>query len=336
MITDRYYYSRLTEKEKRIYVRLYQGVVALEKNILIPEHVEHESVRKIYQAITDDNLYLYYFNQSVLNTAISDQAIILKPQYFCTAEQIATYNGRLNQIINRLIADLDLLDLDERVRERRIHDYFCENVVYDEAGTRQETAFGRLVAAHSIIGVFARKRGVCEGIAKAVKLLFNAVDMGCIVVTGTSKNSNEHAWNVVKVDGNAYHLDVTWDVANSKPDRICYDYYNLPEEAISLDHSEFSGIPSCTAWAENYFYENGWLFAQWRQLSRYLDQAVKRGDRDLYFRLKKTKKGSMRVLIREVQDYVLKILTEETDVRWEVKSTFNEEQKIGRISIHEK
>ena len=81
MITDRYYYSRLTEKEKRIYVRLYQGVVALEKNILIPEHVEHESVRKIYQAI-------YYFNQSVLNTAISDQAIILKPQYFCTAEQI--------------------------------------------------------------------------------------------------------------------------------------------------------------------------------------------------------------------------------------------------------
>ena len=32
----------------------------------------------------------------------------------------------------------------------------------------------------------------------------------------------------------------------------------------------------------------------------------------------------------------LKILTEETDVRWEVKSTFNEEQKIGRISIHEK
>ena len=88
MITDRYYYSRLTEKEKRIYVRLYQGVVALEKNILIPEHVEHESVRKIYQAITDDNPYLYYFNQSVLNTAISDQAIILKPQYFCTAEQI--------------------------------------------------------------------------------------------------------------------------------------------------------------------------------------------------------------------------------------------------------
>ena len=71
MITDRYYYSRLTEKEKRIYVRLYQGVVALEKNILIPEHVEHESVRKIYQAITDDNPYLYYFNQSVLNTAIS-------------------------------------------------------------------------------------------------------------------------------------------------------------------------------------------------------------------------------------------------------------------------
>ncbi len=79
---------------------------------------------------------------------------------------------------------LDLLRVDEALREKRIHDYFCENIVYDEQGTKQETAFGRLVAAHSIIGVFARKRGVCEGIAKATKLLFNAVDMGCIVVPG--------------------------------------------------------------------------------------------------------------------------------------------------------
>lgn len=52
---------------------------------------------------------------------------------------------------------------------------------YDEQGTKQETAFGRLVAAHSIIGVFARKRGVCEGIAKATKLLFNAVDMDALL-----------------------------------------------------------------------------------------------------------------------------------------------------------
>ena len=137
MITDRYYYSRLTEKEKYVYTRLYKGVVALEKNIFIPIHVEQESIQRIYQAITDDNPYLYYFNQSVLNTAVSDQAMILMPQYFCTAEQIATYNGRLNQIINQMIADLDLLRMDETLREKRIHDYFCKNIVYDEQGTKQ-------------------------------------------------------------------------------------------------------------------------------------------------------------------------------------------------------
>lgn len=332
MITDRYYYSRLTEKEKYVYTRLYKGVVALEKNIFIPIHVEQESIQRIYQAITDDNPYLYYFNQSVLNTAVSDQAMILMPQYFCTAEQIATYNGRLNQIINQMIADLDLLRVDEDLREKRIHDYFCENIVYDEQGTKQETAFGRLVAAHSIIGVFARKRGVCEGIAKATKLLFNAVDMGCIVVPGKSKD-DEHAWNIVKVNGDAYHLDMTWDVANSRPGHICYDYYNLPEKEISLDHSEFGGVPVCTSWKENYFYKNGLLFENQKKLERYLDRAVDNGNRDIYFRLRKTFAGSTQIAALEAQKYVQKRISEKSDVRWTVSCVFNEEQKTGRIGI---
>lgn len=333
MITDRYYYSRLTEKEKRIYTRLYKGVTLLEKRILIPEPVEREAVRRIYQAITDDNPYLYYFNQSVLNTAVSDQAIIFMPQYFCTAEQIAIYNGRLNQIINQIIADLDLLNVDEPTKEKRIHDYFCKNIVYDMQGTRQDSAFGRLVAAHSIIGVFARKRGVCEGISKAVKLLFNAVDMGCIVVTGKSKGNSEHAWNVIKVDGHAYHLDMTWDVANSRPDRICYDYYNLPENAILLDHSEFTGIPYCTEWYENYFYKNGWLFSSQRELEKYINQSIDQGKHDLYFRLKKLKFGSMRSAVQSAQKFVLEKLEKESDIQWTVNSTLNEEQRIGRINM---
>lgn len=83
------------------------------------------------------------------------------------------------------------------------------------------------------------------------------IEMGCIVVPGKSRD-DEHAWNIVKVNGNAYHLDMTWDVANSRPGHICYDYYNLPEREITLDHSEFGGVPACILDAENIccFYTN--------------------------------------------------------------------------------
>ena len=59
----------------------------------------------------------------------------------------------------------------------------------------------------------------------------------------------EHGWNIVKVNGKPYHIDFTWDVANLKNGIINYDYYNLPEEAILLDHSGFTGVPKCTSFA---------------------------------------------------------------------------------------
>ena len=36
MIADRYYFNRLTPKEKEIYTKLYKGVTALDKEIYFP------------------------------------------------------------------------------------------------------------------------------------------------------------------------------------------------------------------------------------------------------------------------------------------------------------
>lgn len=42
----------------------------------------------------------------------------------------------------------------------------------------------RVVLSHNIVGVFAKQKAKCEGIAKAVKVLLNAVDIKCIVAIG--------------------------------------------------------------------------------------------------------------------------------------------------------
>lgn len=67
-------------------------------------------------------------------------------------------------------------------------------------------------ASHNILGVFAYHKAQCEGIAKAVKVLLNAVDVKCIVVMGDSvKNGRSvpHAWNIVDIGADPYQLDVT-------------------------------------------------------------------------------------------------------------------------------
>lgn len=50
---------------------------------------------------------------------------------------------------------------------------------------------------------------VCEGYAKAFKLLCDRIGVPCITVT-----SSNHMWNMVYVDGQWYHMDCTWNDPN--------------------------------------------------------------------------------------------------------------------------
>lgn len=59
----------------------------------------------------------------------------------------------------------------------------CNYVSYDYDGADINDPV-RFMETHNIIGVFAHHRAQCEGIAKAVKVLLNVVDVKCIVATG--------------------------------------------------------------------------------------------------------------------------------------------------------
>lgn len=123
----------------------------------------------------------------------------------------------------------------EYERELAIHNILVGSVEYaieavDTAvvGTSVSTAYGALVEG----------RAVCSGYSKAFKLLCNRLGLSCRTVNGQSMGVG-HMWNLVRIDGSWYHVDVTWDdpvTSNSNSDRISYDYFNLTDEWIALDH----------------------------------------------------------------------------------------------------
>lgn len=87
-----------------------------------------------------------------------------------------------------------------------------------------------------------------QSMQQAVKVLLNAIDVKCIVVTGTAgKNGNmrPHAWNLVNIDEVSYQLDVTWDMGKSTGDKISYEYFNLSDECIVKNHSADCKLPEC-------------------------------------------------------------------------------------------
>ncbi len=64
--------------------------------------------------------------------------------------------------------------------EKYLHDSVVKSVAYDYDSLQKNDCYN----AHSIVGAFLDKKAVCEGIAKAFKLLCNEYSMKCIVVLG--------------------------------------------------------------------------------------------------------------------------------------------------------
>ncbi len=291
MIVDRYYYNQLNKREQAIYKVFYDGVMVHQDIIPIPaKNISQEQFTKIYAAITRDNPLIYYLNQSACNMAqdmFGHMAIC--PQYFFSKEKVKEYNKKIENAVNTLANRLKLTEGTDYEKALKVHDWFCKNVKYDEKGTDANDLI-RVIASHNIIGVFAHHQAQCEGIAKAAKVILNAVDVRCIVATGVANGKREngpHAWNIVNLDNTPYHMDITWDIGARMAtfEEISYDYFNISDGLIGIDHKAEGKLPECKSLELNYFTKNKIAFSSKTLLLAYVAKMVGKGHNELYFRL---------------------------------------------------
>lgn len=335
MIVDRYYYAQLNKQEQAVYKAFYNGLMAHEDVIPIPikGQLSKEVFNKIFRAMTRDNPLIYYVNQSACNWAtdmFGHTAIC--PQYFYSRETVRKYNRNIENTVNNLAAQLRLTEGTDYEKEIRVHDWFCKNVKYDFKGADMDEP-ARVVLSHNIVGVFAKQKAQCEGIAKAVKVLLNAVDIKCIVATGEAEangKNEHHAWNVIDIDGSPYQVDVTWDIGASKG-RIAYDYFNVTDEIISKTHSFEDEMPKCISLKDNYFERNGLTFKSKSQLITYITQGIAQGRKEFYFHLDGPfmKRGKT-----ELVDMVEKIVAGDQDRTVRVQQAPNENTRTYWIRIY--
>ena len=74
---------------------------------------------------------------------------------------------------------------------------------YTTAGGQVYTEDGSVYSSYS---VFVNGKAVCQGYSLAFKVLMDRAGIGCCYVCNYG-----HAWNMVELDGNWYHVDCTWD-----------------------------------------------------------------------------------------------------------------------------
>ncbi|WP_051217164.1 transglutaminase domain-containing protein [Paenibacillus assamensis] len=143
-------------------------------------------------------------------------------QYRETYEQYQQVRQYAKEQVKRLVTP----DMSEEQKVKTLHDFVVSQLAYDATMTRF-TAYEAITVGST----------VCQGYALLLQALYEDAGITSRVVEGNA-GGQLHAWNMVQLDGQWYHVDATWnDPLPDKRNRILHTYYLLSDEEIGRDHT---------------------------------------------------------------------------------------------------
>lgn len=109
-----------------------------------------------------------------------------------------------------IIASVVQPGMTDREKAQALSNYVAQNVKYDFEGFKKyqagENVFGLQTAYAGLVG----GKAICQGFARAYKLLCDKAGIPCVVVFGKTKQFNTaHAWCRIKLDGKWETVDTS-------------------------------------------------------------------------------------------------------------------------------
>jgi hypothetical protein len=121
----------------------------------------------------------------------------------------------VDQKVKSVLKGLKLEDASDYKKVKVIHDYIINRVSYDK----------KLVKA-SAYDALISKSAVCEGYSMLAYLMFTEAGLETRIIPGNG-NGRPHAWNIVKVKGKWYNIDLTWDdpISSGGEPMLVYNFF---------------------------------------------------------------------------------------------------------------
>ena len=218
----------------------------------------------------DGVTYNYYTSNNIITT--------VNFTYYYTSSVIQQMKVTYEDAITKALTCIKS-GMSDAEKTLAIHDYLILNAKYDYANFLNNTL---PYISHTAYGILALDVGVCDGYALAFKELMTRLGIPTIKVMSVTMG---HAWNLVKLGGKWYHVDVSSDdpifaAANGwlnddydLEGRVHHKFFLLSDTAISgFGYSgwapsnyvanstqydeDYANIKSGMFWHQGYWYYN--------------------------------------------------------------------------------
>ncbi len=238
------------------YEKIVKAVQNCQTTITMDEKLTKAELLKVFNYYYADYPQHFWCDGSIRYavSSRSNKVTQLQLSYTMTGDQLLQAQTKFKKAVVDFLG-IAATGRNEYERELLLHNALAKHVTYQEGDN-----------AHDAYGALVRGKAVCEGYARAFQYLLYQSGIQCLIAEGESVNpftglSEGHAWNVVRIDGQYYHVDPTWDDTNNMNTPVVYAYFNLTTAQIADDHTVNSenryALPNCVATANNFHVKNG-------------------------------------------------------------------------------
>ncbi len=227
-------------EEESVIERMIRGFENFEESIDISDYgISIDELGKLFADATKNSPYLFYVGNDLSYTyRKGGEVVSIFPEYECTRAEAAERVELCRREIKRLAAHISSAKT-ELERIEAAHDLICTRYKYDLT-----------LESNDMYGFLVRGEGTCQGYTWTYMALLRELGIECEYVASDSIN---HIWLKLKLDGEWYHSDVTWDDPpgdEGKSDNVSRRHFLFSDSKADSDgyaDRYSSGEQACTS-----------------------------------------------------------------------------------------
>lgn len=214
------FYAMLEAEMQQLYSQIYANALNLNTVFMPVVPASVEQLKSVFEAVYNDHPELFWLETGYSCKYLRNGGCVeITLKYNETAENLEEAKQSFEAAAQQILAGAGSLGSDNE-KERYVHDALMQSVAYEVSAPMNQSAYSALVNG----------RSVCAGYARAFQYLMQQMGIPCYYCTGYA--GEEHAWNIVRIDGTYRNVDVTWD----DTDPSTYDYYNKTDREFASTH----------------------------------------------------------------------------------------------------
>jgi len=192
-------------------------------------------VHDIVQAIIDDNPQLFHLETTQFMYRRNGAAVTIGTESIYTPTEYTCLSAKLKRRTTDILHAAQAYPSDG-TRLAYLYQFLVDNIAYHRGLPNPRSR----CEIHTIVGALLNSACVCDGYARAFQLLCDNAGLHCIIVCGHTQMAEAkepHAWNIVMLTGQCYHVDVTQASAAAEKSSGCSTQFFLrSDQSFSHNH----------------------------------------------------------------------------------------------------